>query len=376
MKTAKFDAKGASRMENNVENEVLLYDPIFANKPPEGWEDSKKGGFFGKAATKKTLFVLFLVLAISLSLLLSFRSLNKKKFGYDYVDGRPRLSEFNGTEADRILRVDSFIYEDGTEDPELPVTAVRNYAVCCNETLDFIYIGPAVTTLEYNCFYYCTNLKAVFVDPANPAYVSVDGVLYNKDQTEIILHPIQNSEYRAALSLGLAAPEDPAGSEAFLAEFRALFPEDPEKAPAEAKRAMEEVGAVYTVPDTVSSVAPFCFSYCDKLTRVDLPEGLRSLGQMALFKCASLESIRLPDGLESIGADGLSYCPKLDYIFVPASVKTIGHHAFFGCLGVDEIQLGAADASMVETGEEWLPKLSERSMKNVPVIYGAERRDG
>lgn len=363
-------------MENNVENEVLLYDPIFANKPPEGWADSEKGGFFGKAATKKTLFVLFLVLAISLSLLLSFRSLNKKKFSYDYVDGKPRLSEFNGTESDTILRVDSYTYEDGSVDPEIPVTAVRNYAVCCNETLDFIYIGPYVTELEYNCFYYCTNLKAVFVDAANPAYAAVDGVLYNKDRTEIVLHPIKNSEYRAALSLGLSAPETEAESEAFLKEFRRLFPENAENTPAEAAEAMAAVGAVYTVPDTVTSVAPFCFSYCDQLTRVDLPEGLKSLGQMALFKCASLESIRLPDGLESIGADGVSYCPKLDYIFVPASVKTIGHHAFYGCLGVDEIHLGAADEDMVETGENWLPKQSERSVKNVPVVYGAERRDG
>ena len=134
--------------------------------------------------------------------------------------------------------------------------------------------------------------------------------------------------------------------------------------------------AVFTVPETVTSVAPFCFSYCDKLTKADLPDGLKTLGQMAFFKCRALQSIRLPDGLESIGSDGLSYCEKLDYIFVPASVKTIGHHAFYGCLGVDEIDLGAADASMVETGEEWLPKQSERSTKNVAAVFGAERRDG
>ena len=72
----------------------------------------------------------------------------------------------------------------------------------------------------------------------------------------------------------------------------------------------------------------------------------------------------------------MSYCEKLDDIFVPASVKTIGHHAFYGCLGVDEIDLGAADHSAVETGEEWLPKQSERSTKNVPAVFGAERRDG
>ena len=363
-------------MENNVGKDILLYDPIFAKKPPEGWEDSEKGGFFGKASTKKAIFIVFLILAISLSLLLSFKSLSKKKFSYDSVDGGYRLSEFNGTDRDNILRIDSAVEEDGKQDPDKPVTAVRNYAVCCNETLDFIFIGPSVTELEYNCFYYCTRLKAVFVDADNPAYVSVDGVLYSRDMTEIVLHPIKNSEYRAALSLGLTAPADEEECGPFLEEMNRMFPEGEETLSERVQAAMADTGAVYTVPSTVTDIAPFCFSYCDKLTKVDLPDGLKTLGQMAFFKCKGLESIRLPDGLESIGSDGLSYCEKLDYIFVPASVKTIGHHAFYGCLGVDKIYLGAGDENMVETGEEWLPKRSERSLKNVEVVYGAERRNG
>ena len=362
-------------MESNVGKELLLYDPIFAKKPPEGWEDSEKGGFFGKAATKKAVFVIFLVIAIGLSLLLSFRSLSKKKYTYDSVESGYRLSEFNGTDRDNVLTIDTVIAEDG-EARGQPVTAVRNYAVCCNETLDFIFLGKDVTDLEYNCFYYCTNLKAVFVEEENPAYVSVDGVLYTRDMTEIVLHPIKNSEYRAALSLGLTAPADEAACEAFLTEMDRLFPAGGENIADKAQKALSSTGAVYTVPDTVTSIAPFCFSYCGKLTRVDLPEGLRSLGQMAFFKCTALESVRLPEGLESIGPDGLSYCEKLHYIYVPASVKTIGHHAFYGCLGVDEIDMGAADHSAVTTGESWLPKQNERSLKNVGVVYGAERRDG
>lgn len=363
-------------MQKDVENEVLLYDPIFAKKPPEGWEDSEKGGFFGKSATKKTVFVVFLVLAISLSLLLSFRSLSKKKYIYDNTDDGCRLSEFNGTDADNVLRIDTAVGENGEADPEKPVTAVREYAVCCNETLDFIFIGKNVTSLDYNCFYYCTNLKAVFVDAENPAYTSDRGVLYNKDLTEIILHPIRNGEYRAALSLGLTAPGDEAACEAFLKEFGRLFPENEADTGEEAKKAMAQTGAAYTVPATVTDIAPFCFSYCEKLAEIRLPEGLKTVGQMGFFKCKGLESIRLPDGLGSIGPDGLSYCESLDYIYVPASVKTIGHHAFYGCLGVDAIYLGAADKDTVETGENWLPKQSVRSLKTVAAVYGAERRDG
>ncbi|MBR2732216.1 MAG: leucine-rich repeat domain-containing protein, partial [Clostridia bacterium] len=301
-------------------------------------------------------------------------SLSKKKYTYDAVENGYRLSEFNGTENDNILVISRVINEDGSVDSEKPVTAVRNYALTCNETVDFIFIGKEVTDLEYNCFYYCTHLKAVFVDEENPVYTSVDGVLYSKDRTEIILHPIKNSEYRTALKMGVPAPADMDSCKAFLEKTSDFFPADEEKMTGEVKTALAASGAVFTIPETVTEIAPFCFSYCSRLVQVDIPDGVRSIGQMAFFKCTSLESIRLPDGLESIGADGFSYCEKLDYIYVPASVKTIGHHAFFGCLGVDAIYLGAPDKDAVETGEQWLPKRGARSLKTVDAVYAAERR--
>ncbi len=363
-------------MENNVDNEVLLYDPIFANKPPEGWEDSKKGGFFGKASTKKAIFILFLVISIAFSLVLSFNSLSKKKYSYDTVDAGLRLSEFNGTDKDNILTVDYAVAEDGSVDSTQPVAAVRSYAITCNETIDFIFLGKDVVALEDNCFYYCTNLKAVFVDENNPAYTSVDGVLYNKEMTKIIFCPIKNSEYRTALALGVAAPADGAACAAFLEKSKDFFPSDEEQMSEKVKNALAKSGALYDIPATVTEIGPFCFSYCDRLTEIGIPDGVKTLGQMAFFKCKALAHITLPDGLETIGPDALSYCETLEYIYVPASVKTIGHHAFFGCMGVDAVYLGAPDADAVKTGESWLPNQSTRSLKTVEAVYGAEREVG
>ncbi len=363
-------------MENHVDNAVLLYDPIFANKPPEGWADSKKGGFFGKASTKKTIFVLFLVISIAFSLLLSFHSLSKKKYSYDTVDAGLRLSEFNGTDKDTILSVDYFVGEDGSKDRTKPIRSVRSYAITCNETIDFIFIGKEVTELEENCFYYCTDLKAVFVDPENPQYASVDGVLYSKDMTRILLCPIKNSEYRTALALGVAAPADEDACAEFTEKTKDFFPSDDEDMSETVKNALAKSGALYEIPATVKDVGDFCFSYCDRLTEIGIPDGVKTIGDMAFFKCKALASISLPDGLESIGSDALSYCEALSYIYVPASVKTIGHHAFFGCMGVDAVYLGAPDKDSVQTGESWLPKQSTRSLKTVDAVYGAERKVG
>lgn len=380
-------------MKQDIKNEALLYDPIFAKKPPEGWEDSEKGGIFGKAVTKKVIFVLVLVLAISFSLILSFKSISKKKYMYDTVDSGYRLSEFNGTDKDNILIITDVKHDDGSEETEKTVTAVRNYALCCNETIDFIFVGKDVIDLEYNCFYYCTKLKAVFVDEENPAYTSVDGVIYTKDMTEVVFCPMKNSEYRTALKLGYTAPATLKLGNAtgafeneknsflsecadFLAQTENLFPVNDDDMTDELKNALAESGALYTIPDSVTSIAPFCFSYCERLTNIDVPDGVKTIGQMAFFKCKNLESIYLPDGLESIGSDAVSYCEKIDYIYIPSSVKTIGHHAFFGCFGVDAVYLGAADDNDMDIGESWLPYKSARSLSRVDTVYGAERRNG
>lgn len=375
-------------MEDNIEKEKLLYDPMFAKKPPEGWEDSEKGGIFGKAIVKKTMFVLFLALAIGLSLFFSFNALGKETYTYTKKDNGYELSEFNGGEGDRILDVEFVQDESGAVDHSETVTSVRNYAVCCNEYLEFIYVGKDVTELESNCFYYCTNLKAVIVDPDNRVYTSVDGVLFSKDMTEIIMHPIKNNEYRTALSLGMNAPVTIDGCKAFIEEFETVIGYDEEERSDDVKEALKAVGGKYVIPETVTEIADFCFNYSDRMSEITIPGGVKRIGQMAFFKCTRLESIYIPDGVESLGPDAFSYiynsevedeknnAVTLTYIYVPASVKTIGHHAFFGCLGVDAVYLGASGEDDVKTGESWLPKQNKRSMKSVDVIYGAERRDG
>lgn len=362
-------------MNEKISDSEILYDPMFAKKPPEGWEDSEKGGLFGKAVFKKAVFIFFLVAAIAASLSFSFRVLGKEKYSYTESDNGIMLSEFQGSENDRFLEIDFVTTDDGTKDRTKSVSAVRNYAVCCNEYLELIFIGKDVSTLEDNCFYYCTSLKAIIVDSNNPYFTSVDGVLYNKEMTEIILHPIKNNEYRTALATGLSAPVSVEDAAAFLAAGKEIFSTDEDNRSEEIKEKLDSIGAYYEIPDTVTEIAPFCFNYCDKMKKIDIPSGVTQIGQMAFFKCSSLEEITLPDGLESIGPDGLSYCENLTYIYVPGSVKTIGHHAFYGCLGCDGIYMGAKDKNDVETGESWLPKKSTKSLSNVDVLYGQERRN-
>ena len=62
----------------------------------------------------------------------------------------------------------------------------------CSE-LRTIAIPASVTDIADYAFVNCTALSEIRVDAANPNYSSVDGVLYSKDQTELIYCPKQKS---------------------------------------------------------------------------------------------------------------------------------------------------------------------------------------
>ena len=280
---------------------------------------------------------------------------------------------FSGKEKNRTLHIDYVRDEDGSADKSKPVTAVRKFSMSCNEYVRFIFIGKDVTELETHCFYYTKNLMAVIVDPGNPDYVSVDGVLYSKDMTRIILHPMKNHQFRAALAAGIAAPEDEKTADAFLGEFSDKYG-DEETEDEEMYEKQFSAFAYYEIPDSVTVIEDSCFSDCEALTNVDIPSSVKEIGSLAFFKCKGFEKIYIPDGVESIGSDGFSYCEKVSYIYVPETVKFIGHHAFYGDLGCEKIYLGVKDEDSVETGEHWLPKQNPRSLKDVEAVYGQERR--
>lgn len=102
--------------------------------------------------------------------------------------------------------------------PGRTVTAVRQFALCGNEDTSVILIGPTVREMPDTAFYNCPSLQAVVVDPANPSFRSVEGVLSRQENgclTELMLYPARNDLYRAMLALGEAEPADAAAEGAF-----------------------------------------------------------------------------------------------------------------------------------------------------------------
>ena len=69
------------------------------------------------------------------------------------------------------------------------VTTIGEYAFFECDGLTSITIPNSVTAIGSRVFYDCKGLIEINVDDNNKEYISIDGVLYNKDVSELICYP-------------------------------------------------------------------------------------------------------------------------------------------------------------------------------------------
>ena len=145
-------------------------------------------------------------------------------------------------------------------------------------------------------------LAAITVDAANPTYSSVDGVLFNKAQTILLLYPeAKSGSYTVPSSVMAIGP-------AAFAHCTAL--------------------ANVTVPASVLSLGADAFYYATGLTRLTLNEGLAAIGTWAVAGCSALSGVTIPASVASIGSDALHYDRALGYALFRGNAPTMGANVF------------------------------------------------
>ena len=60
----------------------------------------------------------------------------------------------------------------------------------------------------------------------------------------------------------------------------------------------------------------------------EIPEGIRSIGEMAFQGSSGLTELTVPEGVTEIGMSAFSGCADLHVITLPASLEEIGNYAF------------------------------------------------
>jgi hypothetical protein len=139
------------------------------------------------------------------------------------------------------------------------VTSIGGGAFYGCSGLTSVTIPNSVTNIGVAPFGGCTSLAGITVEALNSAYISVDGVLFDRSQTTLIQYPVG------------------------------------------------QTGTSYTIPNSVTSIGTNAFSYCPSLASVTIGNNVTSIGDSAFSGCLSLTSVYFQGNAPSFGADVFDY---------------------------------------------------------------------
>lgn len=162
-------------------------------------------------------------------------------------------------------------------------SSISNKAFFGCSGLTEVKIPKSVTNIGEYVFRCCFNLTGISVAEDNTAYCSENGVLYNREKTEIICFPIKKSD------------------------------------------------TSFTIPKGVTTIANGAFADCANLTGVTIPNTAEIIGDEAFHTCGSLKSIIIPEGVTKIGRRSFYDCSDMTTAAIPNSVAIIDEEAFNKC---------------------------------------------
>lgn len=95
----------------------------------------------------------------------------------------------------------------------------------------------------------------------------------------------------------------------------------------------------FTVPDGVNVICAYAFNGSSSVKEIILPDGITTIEEGAFAGCSHLKQINIPDGVTTIGSKAFRYCYALTGIVIPDSVTVIGEQAFMGCMRLTNVTL-------------------------------------
>lgn len=86
-----------------------------------------------------------------------------------------------------------------------------------------------------------------------------------------------------------------------------------------------------TIPDGIVHITSTALAGCEKVTKINFPTSLKSVGLDVFWNIDSIRSIELPEGVDSLGRYVFDYCEKLETITLPSTLRYLDGSTFYHC---------------------------------------------
>lgn len=214
-----------------------------------------------------------------------------------------------------------------------------------------IDISASVINLGNLAFESCNAL--IYVDKANPNYSSIDGVLFDKNQTNFIHCPTSKTgNYTipsSVTSIKNFAFESCGKLSSITIPSSVTSIEEPAFRDCSASIVVEENNSKFSGNDGVlfnkEQTALICCPISKKGSYI-IPSSLSSIENWAFYHCSELTDISMAASISFIGNGAFNGCNKLTTITIPTSVIYIGEQTFYSCKGLLDLTIPLSTKSI------------------------------
>ena len=250
------------------------------------------------------------------------------------------------------------------------VTNVGSYAFqYCSGFMGNLTIPNSVTYIGNGAFYGCSGLTGALTipdsvmsigadtfvrsgftdintDPGNAVYTSINGILYNKQKTELIACPGGKTG-----TLTIPDSVTSIGNYAFCGcsgfTGNLTIPDSMTSIGDSAFCDCSGFTGTLTIPNSVTSIGDYAFAYCSGFTgNLTIPDSVTGIGDFAFYGCSGFTgSLTIPDSVTGIGSSAFYGCSGFTgNLTIPDSVAGIGDYAFYECSNLTKAEILNGDA--------------------------------
>lgn len=227
-----------------------------------------------------------------------------------------------------------------------------------NNFSDKLQLPKSLVSINSGAFYGCNNLPYIEVDCDNNSYYSQNGVLYNKERTQIVCVPKKVTGV-ITIPNGITNINAYSFSDTLITSVE--------------------------FPNSVTSISKGALEGCDNLTSITLPFtggslndsatacfgyifGASNYSENATYVPATLKSVKINQG--SIAEYAFSDCSSIETLVLSDAVTAIGNKALYGCDNLQNLTVPFVGSGSVDKLNHHLASLFDKCLYGYYSLYG------